>query len=148
MKNNKGVTLTSLIIFVIGFIMIIAIISNITSFFYSNIDISKINDDSLVQYTRFSSIFSKEINIENNYIIDCKTFTENEKKVSYIIFSTGNQYTFKNNSIYKNKIKICTNVDDCDFSYTFADSKYNVKVNLKTATLNMTEDNAIVYIIK
>ena len=145
MKNNKGVTLTSVIIYVIGMSIVVGIISTLTSFFYKNIDVSKINDDSATQYTKFSSIFLEEINKENNYVIDCKTITEDDKKISYMIFATGNQYTFKNNSIYKNKIKICQNIDDCEFSYLFVDSIYKIKVNFKTKTIDMTGDNAVVY---
>ncbi len=147
MKNNKGITITSLIIYVLGMIIVIAIIATLTSFFYKNINISEINKDKTTQYTQFSSVFSDEINKENNSVIDCKTTIENNEKISYIIFSTGNQYTFKNNSIYKNKIKICTNIENCDFSYTYKDSKYFIKVNYKDATIDMTNDNAIVYTI-
>lgn len=145
MKNNSGVTLTSVIIYIIGMAIVIGVISTLTSFFYKNIDISEINDDSTTQYTKFSSIFLEETNKENNYVIDCKTVVENDKKTSYIIFSTGNQYTFKNNSIYKNKIKICQNIDDCDFSYSFVDSIYKIKVNFKNKSIDMTGDNAVIY---
>lgn len=148
MKNNKGVTLTSVIIYVIGMAIVIGTISTLTSFFYNNIEVSEINDDSTTQYTKFSSIFLEEINKENNFIVDCKTTTENGEKISYIIFYTGNQYTFKNNSIYKNKIKICQNIDDCDFSYSFVDSVYKIKVNFKTKTIDMTGDSAVVYNLK
>lgn len=147
MKSDKGITLTSLIIYLIGMAIVIGTIATLTSFFYKNINIEDIKSDTTTQYTKFSSIFLDEINIENNYVIDCKTSIENEIKISYIIFSSGNQYTFngKNNSIYKNKIKICENVDDCDFSYSFIDSKYLINVNFKTKSIDMTGDNAIVY---
>lgn len=143
MKNNKGITLTSLIIYVIGMTIMVATIATLTSFFYKNIDIRDINSDT-TQYTKFSSIFSEEINTRNNVIIDCKSLTE---EVSYIIFSSGNQYTFNKNSksIYKNNVKICDNVETCDFSYTFIDSKYKIKVSFKTASIDMTGDNAIEY---
>lgn len=143
MKNNKGITLTSLIIYVIGMTIMISTVATLTSFFYKNIDIESINNDT-TQYTKFSSIFSEEINRENNHVIDCKSLTEEE---SYIIFSSGNQYTFNINSkkIYKNNVKICDNVETCDFSYTFIDSKYKIKVNFKTANIDMTGNNAIVY---
>ena len=147
MKNNKGITLTSLIIYLIGMTIVVGTIATLTSFFYKNINVEDINDDTSTQYTKFSSIFSDEINIENNAVIDCKTSMENGIKISYIIFSSGNQYTFnsENNSIYKNKIKICEKVDDCDFSYLFVDSKYAIKVNFKTKSIDMTGDNAVLY---
>ena len=67
--------------------------------------------------------------------------------ISYIVFSSGNQYTFDENSksIYKNNLKICENVDICDFSYTFVDSRYKIKVNFKTSNIEMLEDNAMIY---
>ena len=150
MKNNKGITLTSLIIYVIGMVIVVATISTLTSYFYKNINIEAISDDSATQYTKFSSIFLDEINKTSNTVIDCQTLQEDENKISYIIFSSGNQYTYKseNNSIYKNKIKICSNIDNCDFSYTFGDSKYSVKVNLKTGNIDMKGENAITYIMK
>lgn len=148
MKNNKGVTLTSVIIYIIGLAITIGIIANLTSFFYKNIDVSEINNDTVTQYTKFSSIFITEINTENNYVIDCKTSNINEEKTSYIIFATGNQYTFKNNAIYKNKIKICQNIDDCDFSYVFEDSIYKIKVDFKTKSIDMTGNDAIIYNLK
>lgn len=147
MKKNNGITMTSLIIYIIGMLIILGTLANLTSFFYKNINIEDIQKDTTTQYTKFSSIFLEEINNESNYIIDCKTWTENDIKQSYIIFSSGNQYTYtsENNCIYKNEIKICENIDDCDFSYTFENSKYVIKVNFKTKTIDMTGENIITY---
>lgn len=147
MKSSKGITLTSLIIYIIGMVIMLGTIANLTSFFYKNINIEQINDDT-TQYTKFSSMFLEEINNENNYLIDCKTTTDTESgiKVSYIIFSSGNQYTYtsENNCIYKNNIKICGNVENCDFSYNFADSKYFISVNFKTKVI----DNDTMYTLR
>lgn len=143
MKNNKGITLTSLIIYVIGMTIMVATIATLTSFFYKNIDIGDINNDT-TQYTKFSSIFLGEINRKNNSVIDCKSLADG---VSYIIFSSGNQYTFNEDSksIYKNNVKICDNVEICDFSYSFEDSKYKVKVSFKTASIDLSGENAVEY---
>lgn len=143
MKNNKGITMISLITYIIGLTIVIALVATLTSFFYENINIKDINSDT-TQYTKFSSIFLEEINSKNNSVIDCKDITDG---VSYIIFSSGNQYTFDENSksIYKNKLKICENVEICNFSYTFVDSKYKIKVSFKTLNIDMTGDNAIIY---
>lgn len=143
MKSNKGVTLTSLIIYVIGMTIMVSIIATLTSFFYKNIDIGDINSNT-TQYTKFTSILSEEVNKKNNSVIDCQSLTEG---VSYIVFSSGNQYTFnqKSKSVYRNNVKICDNIDTCDFSYTYIDSKYKIKVSFKTANIDMTESNSIVY---
>ena len=146
MKNNRGITLTSLIIYVIGMVIVVSIIATLTTFFYKNINITDIKDTTS-QYTKFSSIFLDEINRDNNSIVDCKTFLEDENKVSYIIFSSGNQYTFKgeNGAIYKNNIKICEDIDECDFSYSFVDSEYVVRVDFKAGSIDMSGEKAIFY---
>ena len=76
MKNNKGITLTSLIIYIIGMLIVIATIATLTSFFYKNVNINEIEKVSTEQFTEFSNIFSKEINKANNKIIDWKNNTE------------------------------------------------------------------------
>ena len=143
MKSNKGVTLTSLIIYVIGMTIMVSIIATLTSFFYKNIDIGDINSNT-TQYTKFTSILSEEVNKKNNSVIDCQSLTYG---VSYIVFSSGNQYTFnqKSKSVYRNNVKICDNIDTCDFSYTYIDSKYKIKVSFTTANIDMTGSNSIVY---
>lgn len=147
MRNNSGVTLMSVMIYVIGMTIVLGVMATLVSFFYNNIDVNSINNDSSIQYTKFSSVFVEEINRENNYIIDCKTLRENNDKLSYIIFSSGNQYTFmrESASVYKNNVKICDSIEECDFSYSFVDSKYFVKVNFRTDGLDLSGENAVVY---
>ena len=149
MKNNRGITLTSLIIYVIGMVIVVSLIATLTTFFYKNVNVDNIGKDT-TQYTKFSNLFLDEINKKGNEIIECKTLEKDEQKVSYIIFSDGNQYTYKseNKSVYKNKIKICKDVEECEFSYTFSDSIYQIKINFKTSNVNMTGDNAISYNMK
>ncbi len=144
MKNNKGITLTSLIIYVIGMTIMVGTIATLTSFFYKNINIGSINNDT-TQYTKFSSIFSEEINRKDNSVVKCKELSD--ETTSYIIFSSGNQYTFNKNSksIYKNNIKICEDIEECGFSYTFVDSKYKITVSFKSGSIDMTEGNAVTY---
>lgn len=144
MKSNKGITLTSLIVYVIGMTIMVATIATLTSFFYKNIDVEDLNSDTN-QYTKFTSVLSKEINRKDNSIIDCKQLENGT--VSYIIFSSGNQFTFNKDSksIYKNNVKICDNVEMCDFSYEYIDSKYKIKVSLKTTNIDKTGENAIEY---
>lgn len=149
MKNSRGITLTSLIIYVIGMVIVVSLIATLTSFFYKNVNVDNISKDT-TQYTKFSNLFLKEINKKDNNVVECKTIEEDGQKVSYIIFSDGNQYTYKakNKSVYKNKIKICKDVEECEFSYIYIDSTYQIKINFKTSSVNMTGDNAISYNMK
>ena len=61
MKNDKGITMISLITYIIGLTIVLALIATLTSFFYENISAKDVNSDT-TQYTKFSSIFLEEIN--------------------------------------------------------------------------------------
>ena len=98
MKNNKGVTLTSLIIYVIGMVIVVASISTLTTFFYKNIDTSAINDNTTTQYT--------------------------------------------------NKIKLCDNVERCEFSYKYQDTNYIINIEFKSGKVDKTGKNMMTYTIK
>ncbi len=100
MKSNKGITLTSLIIYIIGMMIVVALISTLTLFFSKNIKIGNINTNTK-QYTKFSSIFLDEINANDNKVISYKTTGEGLNKVSYIIFSSRKSvYIYRRKSSY------------------------------------------------
>lgn len=149
MKNNHGVTLSSVMVYVIGMLIVVATISTLTTYFYKNIDTTAISDDTTTQFTKFTSIFVDEINRKDNTVIDCKTTEENGIKKSYIVFSSGNQYTYlsENQSIYKNQVKICNNIENADFSFKYQDSKYKITVNFKAGKIDKTGNNALTYTI-
>lgn len=130
MKSDKGVTLISVTIYVIAMVLLVAVISVITSYFYKNIKLNVTKEDLNKQYTKFISYFSEEANLDNNRLLEVSTDDSvPENKVSYVIFSSENQYTFmqKNKSIYVGKVKIATYVKDCNFIKLNDNS---VKVNI------------------
>lgn len=109
MKNNSGVTITSLIIYVIAMIIVIAIIASITSFFYTNVNDLDDNSKNISEITKFNMYFIEEIKKKNNNI----TKIADDKRS--ITFSSGNTYTFQDKSIYLNNIRICENVQNAEF---------------------------------
>ena len=100
MKSEKGMTLTSLIIYIIIMLFVIGVISMISTFFYNNIDEVGKNVNPSQEFTRFSSFFLKDMKKTDRNILECS------EEGSYVIFSDGTQYTFKNNAIYRGKVKI------------------------------------------
>ena len=151
MKSDRGVTLASLIIYVIGMLIVIGSVATLTTFFYKNIDIDSVSSNETTEYSNFSKLFTDEVNKEDNYVIEAKETTETivvdgsskTVKVNYIIFGSGNQYTFmeENNAIYKNNIKICSNVDSCVFSYEYKDLQYRINVEYKAGKIDYTGGN-------
>ena len=125
MKTQKGVTLVSLIVYVIAMTIAVTTLSVISSYFYKNIDTTNKNINPLTEYTTFNSFFTEEINHDSIKVLECKE--------NYIVFDDEVQYTFvpENRGIYRNKVKICHNVESCSFSYTQRNGKNVVTVNMK-----------------
>lgn len=139
MQREKGITLISITIYVIVMLIIVAVIAVLTSYFYKNMDITSTSQELNQQYTKFHTYFVKEVNKKGNKILEIGEIdtsnkntmttqidngnkniaedTENSRQ-SYIIFFSGNQYTYipKNKAIYMNQIKIAQNITDCIFS--------------------------------
>ena len=108
--NNKGITLTSLIVYIIALTIIIAVLSGISKNFYSNIDYITDKGKYISEYNKFNMYFIEDV--KNNS--DIYSISSNE-----IIFKDGTVYSYKangDNSIYRNKVKICRNVYLCEFT--------------------------------
>ena len=124
MKSQKGVTLISLTVYIIALLIIITMITIISSFFRENVT-NKIGDiDSLVGYTKFNSFFAKEIKKGDIEVVE---FAKN-----YIVFNNDIQYNYikENRGIYRNKVKIVKDVQDCEFSVITDSSKYVITIKL------------------
>jgi len=136
LKSNKGVTLLSLVVYVIVLMIVIALLSNFSGYFFKNVNLIAIKEASDEQYTRFLAYVAKDVN--QNDINFVKTSSNNEE--CYIIFKFENnkehQYLYKNKTIYyldKNKVKkiaLCDNVDSCDFNYNDSIKVLTLNVNI------------------
>ncbi len=150
MKSEKGITLTSLIIYVIAMVVVVSIIAVITKYFYSNIsEVSKSSNTSTT-FTKINSFISDEVNKTGNTLFYCSdagdiiVFYNPNDKDELNSNSGYTQYTFKGDSIYLNKIKICKDVEDCKFIVIEDKEKYKFKIRL---TIGKNEKE-IVYTLK
>lgn len=128
MRTEKGVTLITVTIYIIVTLIMISIITVLTSYFYKNVDIQSISQNFNQQYTKFNSYFVKEVNKRGNKVVDIQSVSIpqdeeenaeiNTSQQNYIVFSSGNQYTYipKNQGIYMNKVKIAQNITGCTFA--------------------------------
>lgn len=111
MKSDRGITLVSLILYVVAMVIVVGIVSTLTGYFYKNVDTLQDRNEGAKQYTAFNSYFTGDINEKgNSFIVDLSDSTK-------IVFENGNQYTFINGNIYFNKIKICKDITSCEFQY-------------------------------
>lgn len=138
MKSERGVTLISLTVYIITMLIVIAILSVISKYFYSNINNVNSNIEPLTEYTEFNSYFTGEVNHKNIEVLEYST--------NYIVFSNSVQYTFvpENKAIYQNNVKICKGVENCEFSYTVENDKKIVTVKLNFGQ----EDKIAKYVLK
>ena len=120
MKSDKGVTIASLTIYVIAMLAVVGIIATITSFFYTNVTNLEDSSANVSEITKFNMYFLQEVKNNNNQIIELK---ENS-----ITFATGNVFTFQDNSIYLNNIRICENIKNFALSIEEANNKQIINV--------------------
>ena len=139
MKSQKGVTLVSLTIYVIAVTIIIAGAATINAYFFKNTVLVSGKVNPLTEYTKFNSSFTEEVNHSKIKVLDCQE--------NYIVFNNKVQYMFvkDNKGIYKDKVKICSNVEACKFEYKIQNGKDIVTVNIKMENL---DEKKIDYILK
>ena len=117
MKNEKGVTLISLTVYVIVMALVVGVLAIITTFFYKNtIDIKDI--DPITEYTTFNTFITDEANHANIKVLECKD--------NYIVFDNGVQYTF----IAANK-GIYSGIEKCSFETGIEGGNDVIKVVFK-----------------
>ena len=79
MKNQKGVTLISLTIYVIALTFVIAMLSVISTYFYKNVNETQDDVTPLTEFTNFNSYFMTDVNT---------------KKVSYLTTGSDDNYSY------------------------------------------------------
>ena len=82
MKSEKGVTITSIMIYVVALTIVVLLIGRIITYFYKNVNNVEENTTANAEYLKFNSYFTDEINIEGNEVEVCEN--------NYIIFTITN----------------------------------------------------------
>lgn len=128
MKQNSGLTTTSIIIYVIAMMVVIGIIASITSFFYTNVNGVEQNSDHIAEITKFHMYFLDETTKRDNEI-----YKMSDTSIS---FTTGNTFTFQDNSIYFNHIKICEDIANVQFAKESKNGKTILQVLITIGNVN------------
>ena len=108
MKNEKGITLVSLIIYVVVMTIVILIMNSIITTFYSNTEGIDSRIKELNEFNKFNNYFLKEVKLSGNSVD--RIYESNGQ--SYILFASGNSISFIDNVIYYNNIEICDNINN------------------------------------
>lgn len=133
MKSERGVTLVSLIVYVIAMLITVTVVTIVTSYFYKNVDIEPEKYTYFSEFTKIETYFAEEANIEENKVLQVSSPVSDSITQQYLALSSGNQYTYiKNNkAIYKNNVKIASGVEKCEFQNMYKNGKEAIKVTVK-----------------
>ena len=144
MKAEKGITLTSLVIYVLVATLLIGITAMISSFFFSNMNLIKDMDKYAPEFNKFSMFFLEDV-----------------KKNSGAEVTGGNQVTFADGTIYvynsskkaiyRNDTKITEKVEGVVFSSSTEQVSNTTKqiINVKMIVGGeQNSPNGIEYVLK
>lgn len=143
MKSQKGITLTSLVVYIAVLLIVLGILSNISKYFYANTKYITDANKYISEFNKFNMYFIEDVKNNNNlYSI----------KNDQIIFEDGTMYTFDKKSIYRNKVEICNNIYICTFDKTqetdkngFIKQIIKVKFAVNASEIFVKENN---YVLK
>ena len=110
--NQKGITLTSLVEYISVMMIVIATMTTISTFFYSNISEVVDTPKYLSEFNKFTMFF----------VTDIKNYRNANVTSNTIEFEGGPTYKYQGNAIYRNDVKIAKYVMNCNFTL----SQYNV----------------------
>lgn len=131
MKNERGITLIALIIYIILMTFVVAGVSSITASFYGNLNEMDKSSESAVSFAKFNMYFINDIKSENVKIVSSGT--------NYIELSLKNKsgdtqtvkYSIQNDTLYRDKIKICDKIKDSKITANQEGKKVTVDIYLK-----------------
>lgn len=143
MKSEKGITLTSVVVYVLIATALISSTALLSSFFFSNMSLIKEQNQYAPEFNKFSMFFIEDV--KNNKSAEVTT--------TKVTFADGTVYEYKSNekAVYRNDTKITEKLD----SFTFSSSEYVVSnttkqiINVKM-TIGGVENssNGIEYVLK
>jgi len=137
MKSQKGITLITLTVYIIGLAIVIAMVAVVSGFFYNNIEDVATNIKPNTEIAKFYSFFSEEMNYDNIKVL--------EYDEDYIVFSNGVQYAYieENQGIYKDRVKISEGVSRCKFRYYIENGKHMIGVEISIENTNVNREFAL-----
>lgn len=128
MKSEKGITLVSLMMYLIVLSIIVGMSSQFIKYFYKNTNDITISSDSGQKYTRLLEYISEDINSQNiegmvvnntnelllyhkNGVIHQYYYDSTNKKIYYISWIPEND-TLKKDV----QLNLCDNIDECEIT--------------------------------
>lgn len=143
MKSEKGITLTSLVIYVIGITIIFAVVANLTIYFNKNSRTIEYTTNNSAQITRLNQYLINDTKKENAQIIEI-----NENIITIQANGETIKYTYDKDSkgIYRNKVKIANDVKSLEIKKEIIYEKTKLSLNITIGEQEEIQEN-LEYII-
>lgn len=138
MRTNRGITTTSVVIYVVCLTIIVAVMGNFTGYFNKNLKDITVRQNADEQFSKFVAYMSKDVNSEK--LIYVQTGVE-EKDCIIFKFSDGieHQYILQDKNIYflnienqnEKKIVLCEKVSTSQSSaFNYINKKIDINFNI------------------
>ena len=115
MKKEHGVTLISLIIYIIVLLFVLTIVTKLTSALYFNLhDLDK-QSDAVVSISKFNMYFLNDI---KNKPVTASVSGTNSIELTYSDNSENITYSKSGRTLYRNKVKVFDNLDEITITKT------------------------------
>ena len=150
MKEEKGITLVILAIYIIVFSIVMGLLASLSSYIYGNLDNVRDSNIDLSEFNKFNMYFIEDIKTNNQALVQNLVNQEGENFYQ-IAFSDGDIYTYTigDNSIYKNSQKIASNIEDFTAEEYRVDEKTCIRISIRIGTKDNTNyTKTIEYVLK
>ena len=125
MNSEKGITLVSLVLYVVVIMIVLGVMSSIINQFYQNTNSLEEDTEEILELNHFNTYFLKEVKAPGNKVDTIKD--------NYILFSSGNSFYYSNGQIYYNNIVISEKVKE--FNIISGENKNQKNNNIINVTL-------------
>lgn len=123
MKSQRGVTLSTLVLYITIFLIVIGVMTTITNYFYKNVAEIKEPLTYVAEFNKFSMFFINDV--KHNRIADVTDEAIN--------FEGGTQYLYLDGKIYRNNVEIAKNISQLRFTNVSKEieGKYKNMINVQ-----------------
>ena len=144
MKSEKGVTLASLIVYILVFSIVLGALASMSNFIYGNLGEINGGSYSSEEFNKFNVNFVKDV--KNNYNANIYSNNDNIK----IVFEDGVNYDYVKNekALYRNKVKIAEKIIDFQIQNVILNNKKVLQVNISTGQNAVDFNQKMKYVLK
>ena len=141
MKKEHGVTLISLIIYIIVLLFVLTIVTKLTSALYFNLHDMDKQSDAVVSISKFNMYFLNDI---KNKPVTANVISPNTLELIYSDGSEKITYTKTNKVLYRNKVKVFDSLDEITITKIGQTIQVYLKIGDYSKTIKYTiEQKAI-----